>query len=203
MPPLLILASTSPFRRQLLEKLRLPFSCMAPQVDESALPGETPQALVQRLARAKAEAIATQQREALVIGSDQVAVIDGKILGKPHTHERACAQLQQASGRRVRFMTGLALAMPARRTRVVIDFFDVQFRQLDSASIDRYLRLEEPYQCAGSFKSEGLGITLFESLHGDDPNSLIGLPLIRLVGLLRDAGVDVLTEAYGNCFDGQ
>lgn len=192
----LILASTSPYRRALLEKLGLPFACIAPQVDEQPQTGESAQALVERLARAKAVAIAAQYPDALVIGSDQVAVIDGVILGKPHSHDRAFAQLQAASGKAVTFLTGLALVHQAGgRVLSLVEPFEVKFRRLSEQSIEHYLRLEQPYDCAGSFKSEGLGISLFEALQGRDPNALIGLPLIALIDLLTELGYDTLAAA--------
>ena len=189
----LILASTSPFRRAVLEKIGLPFTTEAPETDETPLPDEAPEALVARLARAKAEAVAAQHDRGLVIGSDQVAVIDGEILGKPGTHERAVEQLRAASGRRVTFLTGLCLLNAARgNAQMDVVPFTVVFRELTDAQIENYLRREEPYNSAGSFKSEGLGIVLFERLEGEDPNTLIGLPLIRLVRMLENEGVDVL-----------
>ncbi|HSJ47551.1 MAG TPA: Maf family nucleotide pyrophosphatase [Gammaproteobacteria bacterium] len=188
--PQIVLASTSPFRRELLSRLAIPFEIVSPEVDESPLPGETPEAMVQRLSEAKARAGAAQFPRALVIGSDQVAVVDGEVLGKPGDHERARAQLQKLSGRTVSFLTGLCLynaASEMAETRLVP--FRVRFRTLDEARIERYLRREQPYNCAGSFKSEGLGITLFKAMEGDDPTSLIGLPLITLTSLLAKAGV--------------
>lgn len=189
----LVLASTSPFRKDLLQRLGLAFETASPEVDESPLPGESPEALVARLAEAKAAAVAARFPDALVIGSDQVSVRDGEILGKPGTRERAVEQLAAAAGKEVRFVTGLCLLdtrSGVRRTDVVP--FTVRFRRLTRAQIERYVDREEPLNCAGSFKSEGLGIALFESMHGDDPSALIGLPLIRLVGMLEAAGVDVL-----------
>lgn len=189
----LVLGSTSPFRRELLERLGLPFTTAAPEVDETPQPGETPEHLVHRLAEAKARAVAGAHPDALIIGSDQVAVIDGRILGKPGDHDRAMEQLRAASGRAVTFLTGLCLLDAAdggAQTEVVP--FTVHFRALSDPQIDGYLRREQPYNCAGSFKSEGLGIALFERLEGDDPNALIGLPLIRLVAMLENAGLAVL-----------
>ena len=186
----LVLASTSPFRRELLSRLAIPFEILAPDVDESPLPGEPPEELVQRLSEAKARAGAAQFPRALVIGSDQVAVVDGEVLGKPGGHERAVAQLRKLSGKTVTFLTGLCLydaASGEANTRLVP--FRVRFRTLDEARIERYLRREQPYNCAGSFKSEALGITLFEGMEGDDPTALIGLPLITLTSLLTKAGV--------------
>jgi len=191
----LILGSSSPYRRELLERLGLPFQCHSPQVDESPLADESPDALVARLAKLKAEAVARQYPDALVIGSDQVAELDGRILGKPGGHEQAIMQLRAASGRSVRFHTGLCL-LNARTGRAQIHTvpFTVAFRTLDSAMIEDYLRREQPYGCAGSFKSEGLGIALFEAMEGDDPSSLVGLPLITLVSMLREEGVAVLGQ---------
>jgi len=189
----LILASTSPFRRALLEKLQLPFTTAAPEVDETPRPDETPMQLVERLAIAKARAVAEQHEDALVVGSDQVAVIDDSILGKPGTKERAVAQLRQASGRSVRFLTGLCLynSSSGQYQSEVVPF-EVVFRELSDSQIENYLAREEPWNCAGSFKSEGLGIALFERLVGDDPNTLIGLPLIRLVRMLEKEGMRVI-----------
>lgn len=183
----LVLASTSPYRRELLARLGVEFTTARPDVDETPLPGEAPEALVARLARAKAQAVAAAHPEALVIGSDQVAVLDGAILGKPGSHERAREQLLRASGREVRFLTGLALC-DGERCAVEVEPYGVVFRTLSEGQIERYLRREQPYDCAGSFKSEGLGIVLFERLEGEDPNALIGLPLIRLVRMLEAAG---------------
>ncbi|MBY5985019.1 Maf-like protein [Halomonas denitrificans] len=189
----LVLASSSPWRRELLERLGLPFSWASPDIDESPRPQEAPTTLVQRLSSAKAMALADIYSSHLIIGSDQVAVFGDKILGKPHTAERARAQLAQFSGERVRFVTGLALLDTARQRHWVgHQHFDVVFRQLSAAEIDAYVEREQPLQCAGSFRMEGLGITLFERLEGDDPNSLIGLPLILLCRWLREAGADPL-----------
>jgi septum formation protein len=192
LPPL-ILGSTSRYRRELLERLRLPFTVVAPEVDEAPLPGEAPAALAQRLALAKARAVAELHPQAVVIGSDQVADLDGRTLGKPGSHERALAQLQQLSGRRAVFHTAVAVVRgDTRFEEVTLASVTVQFRSLDGDEIERYLRLEEPYDCAGSARSEGLGIALLESIHSDDPTALVGLPLIRTSRLLRDAGIDVL-----------
>lgn len=191
--PRIVLASTSPFRRTLLERLGLPFATAAPQVEESRLPDEPPEALVTRLAEAKARAVAGVWPNALIIGSDQVACIDSLVLGKPGSHERAVAQLERASGREVVLHTGLCLLNAATgRAQVRHEPFRVRFRSLTRGQIEGYLAREQPYNCAGSFKSEGLGIALFERLDGDDPNTLIGLPLIRLVSMLDEEGVDVL-----------
>ena len=186
----LVLASTSPFRRELLARLGLPFEVAAPEVDESHHVGESPEALVLRLSEAKARAVAERFPDALVIGSDQVAVIDDEVLGKPGTRERAIAQLSRAAGRRVSFLTGLSLVdAPSGRSHTLCEPFHVHFRRLGTEQIARYVDLEQPFGCAGSFKSEGYGITLFRRLEGDDPSALIGLPLIRLVELLAKEGV--------------
>jgi len=189
----LILASTSPYRRTLLERLRLPFTVSKPGVDESRLPDETAEDMVCRLAHTKAHAVAQNQPEAWVIGSDQCAVLDEHILGKPGTHARAFAQLKAASGKQVIFHTGLCLMQLVSGFERVLNVpFSVQFRVLSEHEIEHYLQREQPYDCAGSFKSEGLGITLFQSMRGDDPSSLIGLPLIALCAMLREAGLDPL-----------
>jgi MAF protein len=185
----LVLASTSPFRRELLERLGIPFRTVAPDADETALPGETPQALVGRLARLKARAAGATHR-GLIIGSDQVATTGSDILGKPGNHERAVAQLRYLSGKRVSFHTGLCLLdSVSGNCQVDVVPYHVVFRTLDDAQIEHYLRADQPYHCAGSFKSEGLGITLFERMEGDDPTALIGLPLIRLTSMLKQAGI--------------
>lgn len=189
----LILGSSSPYRRELLDRLGLHYQCISPEIDETPHPNESPEALVQRLALEKARAVARQVPDGLIIGSDQVALIDGNITGKPYSHDKAVAQLRRASGHRVTFLTGLCLLDSASgRHQLEVVPFHVQFRQLSDTMIERYLRREQPYQCAGSFKSEGLGIALFERLEGDDPNSLIGLPLIRLVRMLEKEGIEVL-----------
>ena len=189
----LILASTSPFRRDLLARLGLPFSVTAPQVDESALLGERPQTLVARLAEWKARSVAATNSSALVIGCDQVAECGGAIIGKPGNHQQAVAQLQRAAGQTVVFYTGLCLLDTGSGAyQNAVETFSVTFRALSDAMIESYLQREQPYQCAGSFKSEGLGIALFERLSGDDPSALVGLPLIRLTRMLESAGVDVL-----------
>jgi septum formation protein len=189
----LILASTSPFRRDLLARLGLPFTVQAPDADETPQPGEDAAALVARLAAGKAQAAARHHPAALIIGSDQAAVLDDEIIGKPGDHERALAQLRRASGRTITFYTGLCLLDSASGQRqVTVEPFQVVFRTLTESQIEDYLRREQPYHCAGSFKSEGLGIALFERLEGDDPTSLIGLPLIRLIRMLEAAGMTVL-----------
>lgn len=193
MTPSLILASTSPYRAQLLEKLSIPFHAIAPHIDETALNGESAEALVRRLAYEKARAVAHTHPDSLIIGSDQVAVCDGIILGKPGSHARAKQQLLNAAGKRVTFYTGLCLFNSANgHFQLDVVPFHVYFRPLSEAQIESYLQMEQPYQCAGSFKSEGLGIALFERLEGDDPNALIGLPLIRLITMLHQEGVELL-----------
>jgi MAF protein len=192
----LVLASTSPFRRELLARLELPFVSAAPDVDETVQADETPQSLVKRLAEQKARAVATKFPHALIIGSDQVATLDDLILGKPGNYRRAFQQLALASGKKVTFFTGLCLFNSATdRCQIHCEPFHVHFRQLDGTTIQQYLNRERPYDCAGSFKSEGLGIALFERLQGDDPNALIGLPLIRLVSMLKDEGIDPLSNS--------
>ena len=181
----LILASTSPFRKAILDKLGVDFDTASPETDETALADETPQQLVERLSIAKAKAIADKVSDALVIGSDQVSVINGEIIGKPHTHENAVKQLHNASGKTVTFYTGLCLYNSStQQYQSDVVPFDVVFRDLSEQQIENYLRKEEPYNCAGSFKSEALGIVLFEKLEGEDPNTLMGLPLIRLIKML-------------------
>ena len=194
--PQLVLASTSPYRRTLLERLGLPFETAAPNADESPLENETPSAIVTRLAEAKARAVASQFTDALIIGSDQVAVLDKQILGKPGNHENAVRQLQAASGQRVDFLTGLCLLnTQTQHCHVEVVPFSVVFRPLSDAQIEQYLLKDKPYNCAGSFKSEGLGISLFEKMEGDDPNALIGLPLIALITMLAREGIDVLVNS--------
>jgi len=189
----LVLASSSPFRSALLARLGLPFTTASPRVDESPHPGEAPQVLVLRLAQAKARAVVPDFPDALIIGSDQVACIDDQVLGKPGDRQRAIDQLERASGRCVMFQTGLCLLNAVTgRAQTLVEPFRVHFRPLTRARIEAYLDLEEPYNCAGSFRSEGLGIALFERLEGDDPSALIGLPLIRLVTLLASEGLDPL-----------
>jgi len=185
----LILASTSAYRRALLERLQIHFRVASPRVDERAQARETPLALARRLARAKAAAVARTEPEAWIIGSDQVAACGRRVLGKPLTRERCIEQLRSCSGRRVRFITAVTLmrAEGGRRFEAV-DTTQVRFRRLDDASIERYVDREQPLDCAGGFKSEGLGISLFESIESRDPTALIGLPLIALSRLLRRAG---------------
>jgi len=191
--PKIILASSSPFRKALLQRLQLNFDALSPEVDETAILGESPEALVARLALLKASEVAKDHPNALIIGSDQVAIIDGQILGKPGNHARATAQLQAASGKRVSFLTSLCLLdnRDGQHQLEVVPY-GVVFRTLNDTMIEAYLQREQPYQCAGSFKSEGLGITLFEKLDGEDPTALIGLPLIRLTHMLENTGITVL-----------
>lgn len=189
----LILASTSRYRRELLQRLRLPFDVLSPEVDESPLPGETPVQLAQRLALAKAHAVAAREPDAIVIGSDQVAELDGQAIGKPGSHERAVAQLRAMRGHRVVFQTAVAVVrMSAGFARTAMAPVSVFFRDLSDAEIERYLRAEQPYDCAGSAKCETLGIALTSSIESDDPTALVGLPLIRTCELLRAAGLDPL-----------
>ncbi len=191
----LVLGSTSPFRKSILEKLNLPFECAKPNIDEIALADETPQALVERLAIEKAKAVAGKFTNALIIGSDQVAVCEGEILGKPHTFDNGVTQLTKFSNKAVTFYTGLCVFDSSNKTvKSLVEPFTVHFNELSQTEIINYLKAEQPYNCAGSFKSEGLGICLFEKLEGEDPNTLIGLPLIRLVALLKQHGLDVLAE---------
>lgn len=189
----LVLASSSPFRRQILDKLNLNYDCSSPNIDESPLDNESAIELVERLAITKAQAIAEEHHDALIIGSDQVAVINQEIVGKPHTHANATSQLKSASGNKVTFYTGLALLNSKTGTvqSEVVPFI-VHFRTLSDAMIKNYLQAEQPYNCAGSFKSEGLGIALFDKLEGDDPNTLIGLPLIRLIRMLENENHPVI-----------
>ncbi len=186
----LVLASTSRYRRELLQRLGVAFTVRAPEVEETPAAGEAPRALALRLALAKAHAVAALQPEAVVIGSDQVADLAGEPLGKPGTHARATLQLQRMRGQRVVFQTAVAVVCQASGfAQVDLAAVEVQFRALDDAEIERYLRAEQPYDCAGSAKSEGLGISLLDAIHNDDPTALIGLPLIRTCRLLRAAGL--------------
>ena len=188
--PRLILASTSVYRRELLARLRVHFETARPETDETPLPGEAPRALAQRLATAKATAIAGREPDARVIGSDQVAELDGRPLGKPGNREAAIAQLGAMSGRTVLFRTALSVCCGGRCLEA-LDTTTVTFRPLGVAEITRYVDLEQPYDCAGSFKCEGLGISLFEAIESRDPTALIGLPLIQTARLLREAGFAV------------
>ena len=193
LPRPLILGSTSPYRRELLQRLRLPFEVVRPEVDETPHAGELPVALAQRLAMEKALAVARHHPQAVVIGSDQVADLDGEPLGKPGTHERAVAQLQRMRGHTVVFQTAVAVVcMESGFAEQALAQVKVQFRQLSDAAIETYLRAEEPYDCAGSAKSEGLGIALLEQIDNQDPSALVGLPLIHTCRLLRAAGLPLL-----------
>ena len=191
--PELILGSTSIYRRELLERLKIPFRVVAPDIDETPYEGETPQQLVARLALEKAQSVAINNPGSLVIGSDQVAVHGGKIVGKPHSHDRAMEQLREANGKQITLYTGLSLvhADSGEELTEVIPF-QVLFRQLTEQQLESYLLKEQPYHCAGSVKSEGLGIALLERFEGEDPNTLIGLPLIRLIRMLEHFGISVI-----------
>ncbi len=188
----LVLASTSPYRRELLQRLGIAFQAVPPQVEEARAPRETPAGMVRRLARAKAAAVAATRPQAWVIGSDQAAACGRSVLGKPLTRARCIEQLRQCSGRRVRFLTALSLVrLDSRQRFEALDTTWVRFRRLDRASIERYVDREHPLDCAGGFKSEGLGIALFDSIDSKDPTGLVGLPLIALARLLRKAGFSV------------
>ena len=194
--PPLVLGSTSSYRRELLQRLRLPFDVAAPEVDETPLPGETPAALALRLALAKAQAVALRWPNAVVIGSDQVADLDGLPIGKPGNHAKATAQLRLLSGRQAVFQTAVAVVRADTGfAQALLAPVTVRFRPLSDAEIERYLRLDEPYDCAGSAKCETLGIALLDAIDSDDPTALIGLPLIRTCTLLRAAGLDPLMSA--------
>ena len=189
----LILASTSPYRRQLLERLGLAFECQPPGTDETALPDELPEALASRLALEKAMSVARQNPGALVIGSDQVAALGDKLLGKPGNHAAATEQLRSCSGRLVRFYTAVSVVCVERSfQRQHVEPFTVEFRSLSDQAIENYLRRDQPYDSAGSFRCEGLGIALFSRASGNDPSSLVGLPLISLTTMLKEAGIDIL-----------
>ncbi|MBD9500273.1 septum formation inhibitor Maf [Pseudomonas sp. PDM17] len=188
----LILASSSPYRRELLQRLRLPFECASPDIDETPLPGESAEQLVRRLAECKARALTQRYPAHLIIGSDQAAVNGNRILGKPHDIERATEQLKDASGKSISFLTGLCLInSQSGEARIDCIPFAVHFRDLDEARIRRYLEAEQPFDCAGSFKAEGLGVSLFRATEGEDATSLIGLPLIRLVDMLLAEQVQI------------
>ncbi len=189
----LILGSSSPFRAKLLSKLRLPFIVVSPNINECPMDGESAEGLVLRLSEQKARSIAIDYLDALIISLDQVAILGDRILGKPGKHEDAVKQLTISSGRTVRFLTGLALYNSrTQHMQSIVDTFEVSFKPLSGEQIEFYLQRDKPYECAGSFKSEGLGISLFSRLRGDDPNSLIGLPLIKLIQLLTIEGIDIL-----------
>ncbi len=190
LPLRLVLGSTSRYRRELLQRLGIPFDVAGPEVDESPLPGELPEALARRLALAKAQAVAQRFPDAVVIGSDQVADLQGQALGKPLSHERAVQQLQAMRGKAVVFQTAVAVVCQATGfVQQDLAAVRVQFRELGDAEIERYLHAEQPYDCAGSAKSEGLGISLLEAIHSDDPTALVGLPLIRTCRMLRAVGL--------------
>ncbi len=188
----LILGSTSRYRRELLERLRIPFDVVSPDVEETPLAGEAPHALATRLALAKAKAVAALYPHAVVIGSDQVADLHGEPLGKPGNHERAVGQLQRMRGQTVVFQTAVSVVcVDSQFEQTELAQIKVRFRDLSDAEIEAYLRAEEPYDCAGSAKSEGLGIALLDAIENDDPTALIGLPMIRTARLLREAGIDL------------
>lgn len=192
LPYPILLASSSPARRQLLQRLQFPFVCASPNIDETPLIGESINALVRRLSKAKAYALASQHPDSLIIGSDQALSLDEEILGKPGSHEAALQQLQRLSGRSVTFYTGLCLLNTASgHCQLGAESYTVSFRTLKPDAIERYLLAEQPYGCAGSFKAEGLGISLFERFDGRDPNSLIGLPLMALVDFLGNEGIAI------------
>lgn len=194
-PPTLILASTSAYRRELLERLRLPFKVVAPDVDETPLPGELPMRTALRLAASKAEAVVPAAAGALIIGSDQVAVLDAQPLGKPGDHAAAVRQLQAMRGQRVVFHTALCLLDAASGRKQLENVpTSVFFRNFSDAQIEHYLRTEQPYDCAGSAKIEGLGIALVERIESDDPSALIGLPLMKLVTMLQSEGIEVIPK---------
>jgi len=189
----LVLASTSPYRKTLLDRLHLPFECDKPDIVESRLEHESVEQMVVRLARSKAEAVADRHRDALIIGSDQSAELNGQPLSKPGNFSNAFKQLQRASGQRIVFQTGLCLLnSQTGNSQAVCVPYAVVFRQLTDDMIEHYLQKEQPYDCAGSFRSEGLGIALFEKFEGEDPNTLVGLPLIKLISMLEIEGFDVL-----------
>ncbi|HEY7985948.1 MAG TPA: Maf family nucleotide pyrophosphatase [Methylophilaceae bacterium] len=189
----LILASSSIYRRELLERLQLPFTVVSPQVDETPLAGESPEVTALRLAQEKARKVAANHQDALIIGCDQVAMLDDMQLGKPLTHDNAVKQLSMMRGRTVTFHSALCLYnRAAQRMQAEVVAYEVRFRHLSDVQIESYLLKEQPYHCAGSAKSEGLGIALIEWMHGDDPNALIGLPLIALINMLNNEGVSVI-----------
>lgn len=189
----LILGSTSPYRRELMQRLHIAFNTAAPDIDETRHDGESARDMVLRLSLEKVQAVAAQHPDALIIGSDQCAILHDQVIGKPDSHENAVKQLQNSSAQTVAFLTGLCL-YDSRDGSYQLDVvpFSVDFRELTDEEIDRYLRKDQPYNCAGSFRSESLGITLFKRMYGDDPTALMGLPLIRLSEMLKQAGVDLL-----------
>lgn len=193
MQPEIILASGSPFRKQLLDRLQLDYECLPPDIDEAIIPGEDASSYVCRLAESKADRVAVDHPQAVMIGSDQCALLGEKILGKPGSHENALRQLREAQGKTVVFHTAVCVLKPSVGFRAVEDVvYQVEFRNLSDRQLDHYLRVEQPYQCAGSFKSEGYGACLFNTMHGDDPTALIGLPLITLTRMLENAGIEVV-----------
>ncbi len=190
--PIIVLGSSSIYRKQMLEKLQLPFIQHAPDIDETSLEDETPPQMIERLSRLKALAVAAVHPDKIVIASDQCATFNNQPVGKPHTHDKAVQQLQDFSGRQIEFHTGLAVIDPRDQSiHQTMDKTVVHFRELNQATIENYLLAEQPYQCAGSFKSEGLGITLFERIESKDPNALIGLPLIELTTLFAQMGIQL------------
>jgi septum formation protein len=193
--PKILLASSSAYRRQLFQKLRLDFSWASPDIDESPLANESPSQLVARLATQKAKTLSSKYTDHLIIGSDQVATLDETIIGKPHSHSAATEQLRHFRGRELLFLTGLCLFnSKTLKIQTCVETYRVKFRDLSDSQIENYLQLDQPYDCAGSFKSEGLGVSLFSHMHGDDPNTLIGLPLIALTRMLNNEGVDPLSS---------
>lgn len=189
----IILASSSPFRQQLLDRLQLDYECLSPDIDEAIIPGEDASSYVCRLAKSKANRVAAEHPQAVVIGSDQCALLGEEILGKPGSHENALKQLRQAQGKTVIFHTAVCVLNLSTGYSSVEDVVtEVEFRNLSDQQLDHYLRIEEPYQCAGSFKSEGYGSCLFKKINGEDPTALIGLPLIRLTRMLENAGIEVV-----------
>ncbi len=191
----LLLASSSPYRAEILAKLRIPFTLAAPDVDETPRTNETPSDYVLRLSVEKARALQAEHPEHWIIGSDQTCVVDGKPVGKAGQSDKAVAQLKQVQGRKITFLTGLCLLSPQGRKYTLVEPFEVHFRDLPEGVLKRYVEIEQPLDCAGSFKVEGLGITLFSALSGRDTNSLVGLPLIGLCELMREAGLEPLTLA--------
>lgn len=190
--PIIVLGSSSIYRKQMLEKLQLPFIQHAPDIDETSLEDETPPQMIERLSRLKAQAVAAEHPDKIVIASDQCATFNNQPVGKPHTHDKAVQQLQDFSGRQIEFYTGLVVIDPRDQSiHQTMDKTVVHFRELNQATIENYLLAEQPYQCAGSFKSEGLGITLFERIESKDPNALIGLPLIELTTLFAQMGIQL------------
>lgn len=189
----IVLASTSPFRRTLLERIGLPFDLASPDIDETPRPDESPLDLVHRLSVQKSRAVQRTYPNAVIIGSDQVAVLNGKPVGKPKNHADAVSQLRESSGSVVQLYTGVALFnTESKKLQYAVDTFEVEFKTLSRPRIDRYLELEKPYDCCGSLKAEGPGIALLKRLSGNDPNTLIGLPIIKLIGLLENEGITLV-----------